>query len=1610
MSSSKLQVTPPEFIDTSSGYAEYKRKLERWSRITSVEKKKQAEVVLYHLEGHPSGVQEKIDIALGEKLVDKEDGLEQLITYLDGIYAVDPMTDAWNKYKEFVRLRIKDGQAVSDFIAEFEKAYAKAKACGNECSDSTLAFNLLEACRLSETDEKFVLTEVNFKDGKEKKDLLQQVKNSLRKYQGRVSLSSDMSQSSKMEVKKEDTFLTSENIQSLVAAGWRPPVQKTGYQGKKNPLGRDGNPLKCFTCNSEYHLQDKCPKKHKSNHNNKTEVNNDKNPNKTLKRKSEPSPPQATMLSTLLEQCAKKQNEFGMMCVVKDRIPQEAEDEKKVISKSEETEFGMMCVVKDSQNKEESEVNEVENDIDLATHSAVINDIPIVVQERNAADAQPTLSKFLRRFASTEDSAVSSVEQSSSLSSSDQEIVLATQDKEELCCLNYAEQTSNNSCSDQEIVLVTQDENELCCLVEEAGCRGVLDTACSKSVAGVGWIDQYTKNVSPSFADNIEMKESTKIYQFGGGEKRESMGCLELPSLIGDKKIHIQVEVVDAKIPLLIGSNSMISAGAILNFQTNDAIFFEEEIQMFLVGTGHFCIDLVSQHIETHINNVQEREALVETILLTAEEIDEKGLKKLHHLYGHTSAEKLLKFLQKAGKDTKEVRDHLFKIESSCEVCVKSKRRKPRPKSSLPRVDNPNEIVTIDLKMCAQGFGAKYICYLIDMYSRFTAAALINDKLPDTIVMVIMQKWVCLFGVMGGIHTDIGGEMSNDLVEDVAHKLGIKSTTTASYSPHQNGLNERNHGVVDLMITRMMASDQTLSSEMALCWALNAKNSMENCYGFTPYQLHIGCNPRLPSVTRDGPPSYENVTKSESFALNLNALHAARKEFTHAESSAILKKALKSRVYPKGDDITNGDWIYYKKNDFKSKEPIWSGPSKVTAVNGKKLFIDRGARLATVNRDDAVRIGEEFWKIDDLQRSEEKCEENKKISDPLIEVESLSDEEIVDESQIEGETDGRDENGDMSEERSDEGSLNAQPRSESHDSYKHIKVGDIIEYKCPATGALESAVVTSRAGKASGGNRFWWNIQTSSGDVKSVDTSRMVDLKRADEESQVMDTLVVTVPRYLYNEPECVAAKEKELENWKLFEVYREVKDTGQTLLGTNWILVKKDDGVKARLCVRGDQEEDKESVRTDSPTVNKVNVKLFYVLAASMGWQVRTADVTAAFLQGAHLERDVFLRPPKERRVKGVVWKLIKGCYGLVDASRGFYLELDKVLIELECKPSVLDPAVYLYYNQQGKLSGMILTHVDDILHGSGNEEFQQKVMKPLKRRFKFGREGDSVFKYVGVHVQQTTDSITTDQDQYVEELNVPQLKEITVNEADSLLDDEGQLDFRAIVGKIGWIANTSRPDVSYDSLMLSTKLGEATLSDMRQAIKIAKKLKCDTTCMKFTDLGPMSEWSLLAHGDAGFKNLPDNVSSCAGHVTLLCNENKNTACVLNWKSKKLRRVVSSSTAAEALSANEALDDAVYLKSFLMEMFGEMASAIPIKLTTDSKNLHNAVISSTLAENPRMRVDISKLKESLKKEELKEFTHVCGKKMLANVLTKKGAPGFALMEILRTCSLAGVQ
>ena len=205
---------------------------------------------------------------------------------------------------------------------------------------------------------------------------------------------------------------------------------------------------------------------------------------------------------------------------------------------------------------------------------------------------------------------------------------------------------------------------------------------------------------------------------------------------------------------------------------------------------------------------------------------------------------------------------------------------------------------------------------------------------------------------------------------------------------------------------------------------------------------------------------------------------------------------------------------------------------------------------------------------------------------------------------------------------------------------------------------------------------------------------------------------MVTLPRILHFEPKVIKSKHEGLQKFQDFDASEIVEaPSNDKILGTNWVVTEKEkDGesfTKARLYVRGDQEVDKNHIATDSPTVAKYNIRMMLMAAEKEGWNVRASDVTSAFLQSGGIYRDVSVRPPKESGVeKGKVWRLRKTVYGLLDASRGFYLSYSNALGNLGMEVSRLDPALFLFFDdkstrmsKESKLSGIRSTHVDDSL-----------------------------------------------------------------------------------------------------------------------------------------------------------------------------------------------------------------------------------------------------------------------------------------------------------------------
>ncbi|XP_066921692.1 uncharacterized protein [Clytia hemisphaerica] len=253
-----------------------------------------------------------------------------------------------------------------------------------------------------------------------------------------------------------------------------------------------------------------------------------------------------------------------------------------------------------------------------------------------------------------------------------------------------------------------------------------------------------------------------------------------------------------------------------------------------------------------------------------------------------------------------------------------------------------NEVVSIDLKER----NGKHILYLIDMVTRYTRADFFKSKEKHVVISKIIELWLPIFGAANTFHMDNGGEFANDEMRELGNQFGISIKHTAAYSPWANGLNERNHCTIDIMMEKMLEDNPKLSESLALQYATSIRNTCMFVHGFTPAQLAIGQNPRLPSALHDDLPALEGVTTSPTIATHLNAIASARKAFIHAQTSSKLRKALQHPIREYCDRVYQyGDHVFYKLPDDRR----WQGPAAVIGVDGKVVMLRHGSVVRRVH-------------------------------------------------------------------------------------------------------------------------------------------------------------------------------------------------------------------------------------------------------------------------------------------------------------------------------------------------------------------------------------------------------------------------------------------------------------------------------------------------------------------------------------------------------------------------------------------------------------------------------------------------------------------------------------
>ena len=177
----------------------------------------------------------------------------------------------------------------------------------------------------------------------------------------------------------------------------------------------------------------------------------------------------------------------------------------------------------------------------------------------------------------------------------------------------------------------------------------------------------------------------------------------------------------------------------------------------------------------------------------------------------------------------------------------------------------------MDLKF----FEGKIILHLIDHLSRFSAAAVCHSKEPEQIIGGIMKAWITIFGPPEKFLVDNGGESANEKFLEMCESLNIRVMHTAAEYPWSNGLVERHNGTLAETLHKITYENKNIPFEVALAWAVQAKNSLGNVHGFSPCQLAIGYTPQLPSILVNKPPALNEPRPETLIAKNLQAMQSA---------------------------------------------------------------------------------------------------------------------------------------------------------------------------------------------------------------------------------------------------------------------------------------------------------------------------------------------------------------------------------------------------------------------------------------------------------------------------------------------------------------------------------------------------------------------------------------------------------------------------------------------------------------------------------------------------------------------------------------------------------------
>lgn len=356
---------------------------------------------------------------------------------------------------------------------------------------------------------------------------------------------------------------------------------------------------------------------------------------------------------------------------------------------------------------------------------------------------------------------------------------------------------------------------------------------------------------------------------------------------------------------------------------------------------------------------------------------------------------------------------------------------------------------------------------------------------------------------------------------------------------------------------------------------------------------------------------------------------------------------------------------------------------------------------------------------------------------------------------------------------------------------------------------------------------------------------------------------------------------------------------------------------------------------KTTSPTMRLETYRIVLHIAAAMGWAVHQVDVKTAFLRGDLPPGEhVFMEQPKGFEVEGKedwIQKVVKGLYGLPNAGRVWYKELNDRMIAFGYTRIPCEHCLYYRKSDSGQILAAV--HVDDYVAAVTDDLEARRFKDELRSVWEISDLGIATF-CLGIAIERDlankyiylSQTALIDKTLTVFKMNdcrpavtpMEDKKSLTKIPASPLsVEDRAILKgfpYRRLVGLLMYLAIGTRPDISLAVGKLCRFLDCYNFEHWEAAKRVLCYLRGTRTLR--LRLGGSANVEIVGFTDASYACCPDSRKSVGAYCFSL-----GPSGMVSWSSRKQTTVAQSTTDSEYISAAESSREAVWLRQLLTEI-----------------------------------------------------------------------------------------